>query len=276
VRPSGPVVSPTLAGGYVHQFTTDLEDAGDFSVNRFFIRPGVDFFFGPRLQASLNLGCLLDRYEFGGTAADPFEDVNTFRLSAFTRFALNDTTTLFGVPAVQWAAERGAPLSDGFTFGIYAGASFQISDSLTLGPGAGFFSEIEDRGLIFPFLLIDWKFAENWSLGTGRGLAATRGPGLRVEWSFADRWSLAAGGRWEQLRFRLDDDRIAPDGVGEEQSIPLFLALTHEWGERSSISLLAGVNLAGSVSMFDVQGRKLDRRDYDPAPFLGVAFSLTF
>jgi hypothetical protein len=281
-RPAGPPgspVSPTLSGGFVHQFATDLDDAGDFSVNRFFIQPGINVFFSPKLQASFSLGYSLDQYDFGGrkgVGAEPWEDVNTFRVTAFTRYVLDDTVTLFAAPAVQFAAEKGASLSDGFTYGMFAGASWKLSDSLTIGPGAGFFSDIEDSGVFFPFILIDWQLAENWWIRTGRGLAATRGPGLRLEWEFADQWSLAVGGRWEQLRFRLDDDVIAPDGVGEEQSVPLFLALSYELAERSSVGLLVGVNLYGSLSTFDERGRKLRSVDYDPAPFLGLAFMLTF
>lgn len=281
VRPSGPGVAPTLAGGYVHQFSTDLNGAGagSFSVDRFFIRPGVDLFFGPKLQASFNLGYGLDRYDFSdrkAPAEEPWDDVNTFRFSMFTRIGLDDEVSLFAVPAIGFAAEKGASLEDGFTFGMFAGASWKLSDTLTLGPGAGFFTNIEDSGSFFPIILIDWEFAENWYVRTGKGLAATRGPGLRVEWEFADQWSVAVGGRWEQLRFRLDDEGVAGKGVGEEQSIPLFLALTYELGKRSSIGLLGGVNLSGSLATFDQNGRKIDRERYDPVPFVGVAFSLTF
>ena len=80
----------------------------------------------------------------------------------------------------------------------------------------------------------------------------------------------------KQLRFRLDDDGVAPDGVGEEKSVPIFLVLSYRPAERSSVSLLAGMNFYGSVSVFDDRGKKIAGEDYDPTPFLGLAFSLTF
>jgi len=278
--PTGPVTSFKLEGAAVHQAGTDLEEDGDFNVNRFFIQPALDVFFSPKLQASFALGYSLDRYDFRGkkgiAAAEPWDDVDTLRFTALTRYAIDDTWTLFGVPTIQFAAERGASLSDGFTFGVYAGAAWKASETLSIGPGAGFFSEIEDRGVFFPFLVIDWQIADQWSMGTGRGLAATRGPGLALEWTFADRWALGLGSRWEQFRFRLDDDGVAPDGVGEEESVPVFLMLSYRPAERSSVSLLAGMNFYGSVSVFDDRGKRLAGEDYDPTPFLGLAFSLTF
>ena len=258
---SGPLTFVKLEGGAVHQVATDLEKDGDFGVSRFFVQPGLDVFFSRELQTSFALGYGLDRYDFDGrkglAALEPWEDVDSLRLSALARYSLDEAWTLFGVPVLSFAAERGARLTDGTTVGFYGGASWKSTDGLTIGPGFGVFTEIEDSAVFFPFLLIDWQISERLAVRTGRGLAATRGPGLVLAWEFADRWAIEAGGRWEQLRFRLDDDGAAPDGVGEEESIPLFAALTYELAERSRVSLLGGVNLYGSVSLFDDRGRKL-------------------
>lgn len=272
--PSLPLFGPSLAGGAVWQPDTDLDEGGKFRVNRFYIRPGVDAFLSPGFQLSLGLGYAYDDYEFSGEG--PWDDVESLRLSLFTRYVLDESWTLFGVPSIRWNAERGASLSDGFTWGLFAGASWKAGETLTIGPGFGFFSEIEDDPVIFPILLIDWKFADRWSVRTGKGLAATRGPGLMLGYEIADHWAVELGGRWEQFRFRLEGEGATKDGVGEDESIPVYLALTWKPAERASVSLLGGVNLRGRLKTFDDGGDEVASSKYDPAPFLGVAFSLSF
>jgi hypothetical protein len=277
-KPSFPLVGPSLEGAAVWQPEVDIDEGGKFRVNRYFIQPGVDAFLSRGFQLSVNLGYAFDDYEFEGLETEPWDDVESLRLSVFTRYELNEEWTLFGLPTVRWSAERGADLSDGTTYGFLGGASWKAGENLTIGPGFGVFSELEDDPVFFPILLIDWKFADRWSLRTGRGLAASRGPGLILGWDFADDWAVELGGRWEQFRFRLDGDEEAgtKDGVGEEESIPVFLALTWKPTKRSAVSLLGGVNLRGRLKVFDDRGDELASESYDPAPFLGVAFTLRF
>ena len=276
--PSGPLTFFKVSGGTVHQFETDVDGGGSFDVNRFYIQPGVDIFFSRDLQVSVGLGYSYDRYAFSGgegqAGAGPWDDVHSVQFGVLTRYVLDEEWTLFGAPAFRWSAEKDASLSDGFSFGLYGGAAWKASENLTIGPGVAFFTEIEESALAFPFLLIDWKIAEKWSFSTGSGLAATRGPGLVLAYEFADEWSVGLGGRWEQFRFRLDDEGPAQGGVGEEESIPLFLRLTWEPSKRTSVSLLAGANLYGSLTVSDESGDRLASEDYDPAAFLGIAFEI--
>jgi hypothetical protein len=278
--PPGPILSFSFGGGAVLRPAADLEEGGDVAVTRLDLRPGIKAFISRDLQVAFGLGYSLDRYDFDGkrglAAAEPWDDVETLRFTAFSRYRIDDRWTLFGAPSIRASAERGADLSDGFTWGVFAGASFKAGDTLTIGPGAGVFTDIEDRVTVFPFLLVDWTFADRWSLGTGRGYAASRGPGLALTWAFADEWKTSLGIRWERRRFRLDDDAIAPDGIGQEESLPISLALTHEFSRASSITLLAGMSLAGSLSLHDERGHRLTREDRDPAPFVGLTFSLEF
>ena len=278
--PPGSIISFSVGGGSVLRPAADLEEGGDVAVTRFDLRPGIKAFISRDFQIAVGFGYSLDRYDFDGkrglAAAEPWDDVETLRFTALSRYRIHDRWTLFGAPSVRASSEQGADLSDGLTWGIFAGASFKAGKTLTIGPGAGVFTDIEDRVTVFPFLLIDWTFADRWSLGTGSGHAASRGPGLALTWDFADEWKAAIGIRRELRRFRLDDGAIAPDGVGEEESLPISLALTHEFAKGSSITLLAGVSLAGSLSLHDERGHRLTREDRDPAPFVGLNFTLEF
>ena len=278
--PPAPAATFTLAGGAIQQAVADLDGDGEVGVTRLLVRPGLDVFFSPALQASFSLGASLDCYDFRGddglAGAEPFDDVRGLRLSTFARYALDDEWTLIGGPSLRMVAESGADLTDGASFGFLGGAVWKATETLSIGPGLGFFTEIEDDPVVFPFLLIDWRFADGWSIGTGRGLGATAGPGLTLGWDFAESWTLELGARWERLRFRLDDDPVAPDGVGQDEAIPVLLALTWKPTRETSVSLFAGMRFRGRLTVFDDGGKKLLREDYDPAPFFGLGFSLRF
>ena len=105
--------------------------------------------------------------------------------------------------------------------GGFVGVSWRINDRLTIGPGIGVISEIEDSPTVFPVLLIDWKITESLVLATGSGVGATLGPGLVLRYMATDKWSFYLGGRYEKLRFRLNADGPSPTGVGEDKSFPL-------------------------------------------------------
>lgn len=267
-----------LDAAVFHRSFADLSGGGGFRATRLDVEPGLDLFFSRSFGASLGLGFSHHRYEFEGTeGVDPWGAVESFRLSAFARWALDDRWTLFGGPSLRFAAERSADLADGASVGGFAGAAFAVSETLRIGPGVGAFTEIEDSAVVFPFLLVDWEFAPDWSLSTGRGPGATRGPGLTVEWSFADDFSVALGARWEELRFRRDDDGApASGGVGEDESFPVILELAWRPAPRTRVSLFAGTSFGGRLRLIDRSGRELADRDYDPALFLGVALSLPF
>ena len=90
--------------------------------------------------------------------------------------------------------------------------AWRINEDLTVGPGIGVFDRIEDSTRVFPILLIDWNIRERWNLSTGRGLAASQGPGLTLSYNLSPAWSFGLSGRYEEVQFRLDDEGPAPGG----------------------------------------------------------------
>jgi hypothetical protein len=283
-QPAGVEIGPwrtQLQGGAVHQFDADLDDGGSFSVNRTFIEAGLAYAFSPRDSVGVALGYGYDGYDFdtdgtGLAALDPWGDVNDFRLSFPVRAGIGDNLDVFAVPSINWRGESGADLGEAATAGATLGASWRFGDDLRLGAGLGAFSEIEDDATFFPILLIDWQVTENVSVETGRGVGATRGPGLTVNWTGLDRWRFTLGARWETWRFRLDDGGTAPDGVGEEEAVPIFVQAAYDIIPPVRVSAVAGMDVAGSLTLEDRDGRELAEEDYDPTPFLGATFRARF
>lgn len=283
-QPAGVGGSPwrfQIDGGAVHQFDADLDDGGSFSVDRAFVEGGVNYLFSPRDSVGVAVGYAFDGYDFdtGGSglaALDPWSDVHGFSVTLPARLGVGDNIDLFVAPSVRWRAESGGDLGESTTGGAVLGGTWRFSDRLRLGAGLGVFSEIEDDADVFPILLIDWQITDTVSLETGQGTGATRGPGLVVNWTGIEAWTFSLGARYETWRFRLDDSGPAPDGVGEEEAIPIYLVAAWEATPRVRLSVVGGLEVAGTLTLEDEDGRELEDEDVDPAPFLGATFRARF
>jgi hypothetical protein len=180
------------------------------------------------------------------------------------------------LPSVRSAVENGADLKDGDTIGAIVGASYKFSDSLSLGPGLGVFSQLEERPRVFPVVFVDWKLTDTLRVRTGRGLGASQGPGLSLEWRPIPALDLGLEVRYEKFRFRLDDTGVASGGVGQDRSLPVALSANYKFSRALSLALTGGVEFAGNLRLEDKGGNKLASTDYDPAPFLGFTFRAGF
>jgi hypothetical protein len=257
-----------------------LDSGGELSVDAWSVRLSGRRGFGPDLRLGLTGGFGERRYRFSGagdfSSLRPWNDVREARLSGSVFWRPTERWDLFAIPTLRWSAETGASLSDGQIGGLLTAASYRFSDRLSIGPGVGVFSELEDDTDFFPILAVDWRITDRLSLNTGRGLGASRGPGLTLNWAANDEWSVSLGGRYEKDRFRLDDRGVAVDGIGESTSTPIFLAVTRKLGDIGRVRAIAGMELNGSLRLEDSGGNLLERTDVDDAPFAGATFDLRF
>ena len=266
-------------GGAVHQFESGLDGGGNVAVTRWFVEPSVNYGFDRRTSIGLSVGYGETSYDFSGggfASPEPWDRVRDLRISAPIRFGVTDEVSAFVLPSVRWNAETGADFDDGRTEGVIAAAIWRMSDSLSIGPGFGVFSSLEGDAEFFPFLVIDWDITERFNLGTGGGLAATQGPGLTLSYKATDALTLGVGARYENIEFALDDAGPAPDGIGQERSIPLFLTAAWRPLPTVSLSAVAGVELGGELELRNARGRSLSSTDYDAAPFLGLTAAIRF
>ena len=266
-----------FSGGYVHQFDIDLDDGGNFRADRLYIQGGSSYALEPMKSVSFTIGYGFDGYDFSAdtqlAAETPWDDIHSLRFSAPVRWGIDRTWSFFAVPTVRVTAENGADLDKAFTGGGFAGFAYRFSDELTIGPGLGILTQLEESATVFPFLLVKWNITEDLSLQTGGGLAATLGPGLTLNWKPSSRWEFVLGGRYEKLRFRLDRDGENPGGIGEDRTFPLFIGATYSFDHTSKISIIGGMELGGELRIEDRDGRFLRKDHYEPAPFLGITFS---
>jgi outer membrane receptor protein involved in Fe transport len=270
----------TLQAGAVYQAESSLDSGGDLSAARFFVSGGGAKVLRDRWRLGVTLGYGEDNYDFSGSSGfgglDPWDRVREFRAGVSAQYFANDEWTLYAIPSVRFNAESGASFDDGINGGLLAGASYRVNDTLTIGPGFGVFTEIEDSTSFFPILLIDWKITDTLSLETGRGFAASRGPGLQLRWRYSPTWQFAIGGRYEKTRFRLDDEGVAPGGVGQDKAIPLFALAEYAMGQDLKLGLIGGAEVGGELRLEDDAGKLIGRSDLSEAMFLGATFQASF
>jgi hypothetical protein len=256
------------------QGEADMDGGGSFTATRLYGRAGVLHQFDAGSVGFFVSTGQID-YDFSDTVA-PWGEVRDIGLSLPVRYTVG-RADIFVSPSLRYDYEDGADREDGQTAGAFLGFAWEFSDSLKLGPALGIFSELEsDDPNIFPAILVDWEITERARLTTGPTIGATQGPGLAFDYAITDKFRLGVAGRYENIRFRLDDDGPAPGGVGQDSSFPLVLTLDYEPFPGSRLAAFVGAEFGGEVRLEDASGRVVDTRDYDPAPIVGVAFRVGF
>ena len=269
-----------IESGVLHRGRADIDAGGAVERDAWSVRLGADRVLTPDLRLGLSLGYDERDYRFHGAtgfgALEPWSDVRELSLNGRLSWKASERWNLFAVPTLRWFAEEGADLDDGQIGGLIAAASYRVNERLSIGPGFGVFSALEDTTDWFPILAIDWQLTDTLALRTGGGFAATQGPGLVLNWRPTERWAVTLGARYEKARFRLDDRGIAVGGIGQETSVPVYLGATHTFGTQLSLSVIAGVEFAGELRLEEADGDLIDKNHYDPAPFGGATLDLRF
>lgn len=271
----------TVEAGLVAQSEADF-DAGDgsFSLERWFVGAGIDYMWDRRNSLGVSIGGGATDFDFendlGESINGPWGKIEDFRLSVNGRFSFSETGTAFIIPTVRYNREEGASSSNGRTWGLIAGAAWRINEDLTIGPGFGAFDQLSDSARVFPILIIDWDFAERWSLSTGRGLAASQGPGLTLRYALTENWSLGLAGRYEKIDFRLNDEGPAPGGVGRDETLPLVLSASWDPNPGTALAFFVGSEFGGKLELLDAAGDLVEERDYGTSLIAGGTFRLRF
>jgi hypothetical protein len=271
-----PVWDSSFQIGYLHQLESDIDNGGSFSVNRANLSAGVTRVFDRSRTIGLSLGYGYDGYDFSDAAADPWSDIHSLSLALPIRWSLSDSWGLLAIPTIRSSGASGSSFPDSLSGGFLGGVSYRFGDHLTIGPGIGVLTQIEDDTSVFPILIVQWRITNSLELETGRGFGASQGPGLNLNWQATDKWMLSLGSRYESFRFRLDDTGAAPDGIGEEKGIPVYLGASYTTSKTSELSFYAGAKFGGTIALEDRSGQRIDKNDNDTVPFAGITWKLQF
>jgi hypothetical protein len=219
-------------------------------------------------------------YDFSdGPDGDLWDDIHTVRFTPLVQYKLDEKWTIFGGPSAGFSAESDADITTAWTFGAIAGVRYKVSETLTVGGGLGVFSQIEDDPSILPLLIVNWQITERLDLRAGFSeVAAAGGLGAELGYKLNEKWTVGGGLQFQKKRFRLSEDSSAPapDGVGEDTSVPIYAKVGWHPSTDVALELMAGINAAGNVRVEDDDGDKLADEDYDPSAIFGVRLLFNF
>jgi hypothetical protein len=274
-----------LQGVAWHQFETDLSDAdagANFSLSHAFIQGSFGYAWDRRNSISLAVGMGESDYDFSSGAniegQQPWGKIRDYRISVPMRFSPSDKANVIIVPSVRSYVEKGASEDDGRTEGVLAGFGWKFSDTLTIGPGFGWFTELGGGSSAFPIIFLNWAITEKLSLSTGQSPGASQGPGLTMNYSLSDKWTLALSGRYEKATFALDvdDDREMSASFGQDKNIPVVVSAQYSPWPMTSVSIFAGSKFDGELSLENENRNAFARSDYDTPIMFGLSFRSRF
>lgn len=261
-----------------YDFRSDLEGTnnGEYAVWRSGFDTSLRFPIADTARLKLGLGYEYNNYDFdqpnsflATPAAEPFSDIHILNLSAVGEFQVDEEWSWYAGGGVRMAGESGADTGDMTTFSGRGGVGYRFSDSLEMTFGAVVSTQIEDDVLILPAITAMWNINERWDL-------RVTGPGAELSYAIDDETWIGLAGRWENRRFRLEDDVLGLGSVIEETAIPVYLHLRRAAGNGLSLDLSAGAIVGREFDIEDRDGRNGTTVDGDAGFFASVGFRYDF
>lgn len=263
------------SGGMAWQGEADIDGGGTIQVNRYDAAISFEAGLTQKLTWLNNFFVGLSDYDFEGggfAAGNPWETVLFNRYGTQLAYQIDDHWGVRAGGVFMFSRETDADWNDGFTGGGSLGVDYRVSKTLFLSLGIAAVTQIEGGARVEPAVAINWVPAEHWVLRVGAvPVSGGAAAGAEVEYQFTEQWNVGLGLLYNQRRFRLDDDSgVTPNGVGEDDTLPLRLRLGWRITPQVSLNFLAGLVLNGQLQLDDENGNTLREQDYDPAPYIGV------
>lgn len=261
--------------GYGHLANTDFKKSnGDFHRNSFRAGLNAEISFSDTFKLDNILAYENHNYSFSANSPFGWDEIHRFLYAPLFKWQTSEKWSLMAAPVVQWMGESGADVSKSFTGGGLVGFTYAASPTLSVGLLIGALSQIEDKAVVAPIPLINWKFAESWTLRTGIiRLGPTPGLGGEVGWNVTKTMELAGGLQFQRRRYRLDTN----DAVGEETLVPVYGKVT--WWmipQAAAVELFGSVATNGNIRLENNNGNKITDKDYDNTAFLGGKLHFIF
>ena len=285
--PTPPRVIASAEGFAGHAFRADLDGLdGDVSVWRY--GGGVSLTVLPDSRWRISVGITYDHTNYSFNNAEglisgsiddkPFEDLHHLSIGGNVSYALDQTWAIVVAGFVTAGWEPGADFGDALTGGIALGASYRMNDEFRIGFGLGVASELEDDPQIFPLVILEWKFAERWTLETeALGPFQNQGGSLSITYAVCDELDLFFQGGFERRRYRLSDDRQdVPGGVVRDSRVPIGVGAVWKPVRGLEVSIGGGVFAFQEFEFFDRDSDDRGDRNTDITPYLGFQIEYTF
>lgn len=268
-----------LQGTVFSIYDTDFDDGGSVSMDQYAITAGLDHKLSEQLKTGVGVGYTLQDYDFSGSSGfgglKPWEEIHTFSVSTSITYSPDRNWSILISPFVESSAESGADDSESYSYGGFIFASYAYSKNLILGFGGGVTSGLEETEFI-PTLYVRWQINDKLLLANPTEAGPSGPAGLELSYALAPQWNIGVGAAYRSYRFRLDDEGVAPDGIGEFSGVPAWLRVSWQPTDFTTLALYGGYTFAGEIELEDRDGNSLADDEYDPAPFAAASLEITF
>lgn len=271
------ITSFSLTG--INQFKTDMNEGGNFDWYEANARLGVNRQFTPNWGGGVFAEYGYQHWSwsnptaFGGQA--PWAGISTPQLGFSVSYSPSAAWRFSVSPSVEWAAENGVGTAGASTYGAVLLGTHTVSPSLTLGLGAGVFRQINENR-IFPFLAVNWRINDQWTLSNPLPAGPAGGAGLELSYKIDNQWTVGAGGAYRSYRFRLNDNGPYAGGIGQNRLIPVFARVSYQFMPGTRLDFYGVASTGGNVQAQSADGSQTWNSDYKTGLGLGLNLSHRF
>lgn len=270
-----------LSGRAEHQFSTEIDTAGDFSLTRAGGAVGVLFPLGQSTAGAIGAAYTYASYDFDDAAAfggdEAWGDVQGRHGFLIVKHLVDRNWSIIGGVVGSFTGETGASSSSSFTGGGFIGGGYRVSEDFYIQLGVNVASQLEDHVSVLPVFRLNWQIDDRWRFRAGvLETGATDTAGAGITYRFDEHWSAHGRVGYVSRRFRLDDSGFLPNGIGEESAYRAALSVTYEPNDQVQIGLIGGLTFAGELAGEDDSGERFFRENYDAVPFVSVRLRCEF
>jgi hypothetical protein len=271
--------SYTAAITPVYQFDSDLDSGGNAGYAAVFTSIRGNWTLDS--HSSLGVGLRFDYEDWRFNGVSPLGGIQPWDQLYRTGISIPYSYTTDGgwrwtfSPTVEYSGESGASVSDSVEYGALVSAARRFHTGLTLGLGVGVYDRIEETRA-FPFLIVDWRISDRLRLTNPLSTGPAGPAGLEISYTLGSGWEAGIAAAYRSFRFRLDENGAIPNGIGENQNVPLVGRIGRKISDTLSFNFFVGATLAGNLRAEDQNGNRLYDVDRDPAALIGLSLAARF
>ncbi|HSG32735.1 MAG TPA: DUF6268 family outer membrane beta-barrel protein [Thermodesulfobacteriota bacterium] len=268
-----------ITTNYDHGIDTDIDNGGEISINRYSISVNGSRHINDRVGLDINTSYSFTDFDFSANSGfaepNPWEGINKAGLGFRLKYSINPEWSLSAGPFIRYSGEQGADFSDSLTYGGLAGFTYSPSRNFFIGTGVYLSSRLEDHVIAYPGLIMNWVVSEKIRVSTLlTGVKSELGPRVQIYYEITDKIDTAISAGYEFNRFRLDDESIAQDGIGDVKILPVWASIGYEVSKHIRLELYSGFGFLGEIELEDRNGDRLEKEDFDTMFFIGLGFKI--
>ncbi len=257
----------------------DFDNGGQARLESLQANFGVNHDLNQQHNLGLNIQLAREKWYFEQSPwkiAEPWQQLERVTFSMPYRYT-SQSGWFYSVTAdASNSKEKNAEAKESWIYGMNASVAHAFSPTLLLGVGAGVYRQLEKTSG-FPFLIVNWKITPNLTLANPFTVGPVGPAGLELSWGFTPQFEIGVGAAMRQFQYRLaKNNPLAPDGVLEEQYVPVFLHAAYKIQPNWRLDAYTGLAAGGKFTILDKNGNELNNEKAKKIPFFGFAVNGRF